>query len=908
MSDHPESHEHKPWVPPEKTIPELTVPAVAMGAILGIVFAASSTYLGLKVGLTVSASIPVAVLSITLFRWLKLRGTILENNIAQTTGSAGESLAAGVAFTLPSLLLMGFEVELLRVLLVALLGGLIGVLMMIPLRHGLIVKEHGKLTYPEGTACADVLIVGEKGGTDAKNVFLGFFVGLFYGVMQLITKFWSPDGMAYQNDLGGHLKKASIEVDTSAPMLGVGYIIGPKVAANMLGGGILAFLVLIPLIAMFGGDKVAAMSPHDIRGHYVLYIGAGAVAAGGFIALGRSIPTIVSAFRRGLGNIKGDDGAAKVVGNDRVLRTERDLPMTVVLGGSAVLAVAIFAAPILNIDFLTALLVVVFGFFFVTVSSRITGEIGSSSNPISGMTIATLLLTCGLFVLIGRTGVGYKAMALSTAALVCVAASNGGTISQDLKTGYLVGATPRLQQIAIAIGVISSAIVIGFVMLLFLGTRNTYQVVDHPGVHLTVTAKTAKAPDGKVYQVAWVRDHVVDTGGDEVIRGKYLVDEQGTPMFFVSTSVDQGYPWKLKARGVQLPAGMTIEGKNLVELVPVKQAVTLPPVATTATGPDGKPYRLAISDGVHVSGKETVPAGTYLVDDAGVPRFRLASTAEPMSAGQVAKAKAETVDLPTSALTPATDTAAGPDSGSYRLAIVSSEDPATTGKGLDSGTYLIDASGQAKFRKAHVGTVSGTDLGWDRKRYNVVDLESGVGPLGKGHYLISDTGYAGYERLKVSKFDAPKAQLFALIIDGTLGGNLPWGLVLIGVFIAIILELLGVSSLPFAVGLYLPIATSGGIFVGGVVRTLVDRQRKGESAASAEFSPGMLMASGLIAGGSIAGVIQAGLLQFEVDDLFDFSHWVSFFTNANWWPLVPFAFMAIGLYYVGTRKGPDQPR
>src|SRR5436190_581938 len=240
--------EHKPFVPPEANIRELTPVALIVGALLGIVFAASSVYLGLKVGLTVSASIPVAVLSITVFRWLRLRGTILENNIVQTTGSAGESLAAGVAFTLPSLLLMGFDMELLRILLVALLGGLIGVLMMIPLRHGLIVKEHGNLTYPEGTACADVLIVGEKGGTEV-----------------------------------------------SPPMLGVGYIIGPKVSANMFAGGLLAFMVLIPLIAQYGGQTVAQMSPGAIRTNYILYIGAGAVATGGFIALGRSIPTIISA-------------------------------------------------------------------------------------------------------------------------------------------------------------------------------------------------------------------------------------------------------------------------------------------------------------------------------------------------------------------------------------------------------------------------------------------------------------------------------------------------------------------------------------------------------------------------------------------------------------------------------------
>ena len=767
MSDIPE---HKPYIPPEQSPRELTVQAVLMGALLGLVFAASSVYLGLKVGLTVSASIPVAVLAITLFRWFGIRGTILENNIAQTTGSAGESLAAGVAFTLPSLLIMGFEVELIRILLVALLGGLLGVLMMIPLRHGLIVKEHGKLAYPEGTACADVLIVGEKGGTEAKRVFLGFFIGLFYAVAALILKLWHETS-TFVTSFGGQLKKATIAFEASPPMLGVGYIIGPKVAANMIGGGLLAFVVLIPLIVMFGGEEVAAMSPGQIRGNFVLYIGAGAVAAGGFIALGRSIPTIISAFRRGMSNMKTENGA-KVVGNDKILRTERDLPMTIVLGGAGVLTLAIFAAPTLDIDFLTALLVVIFGFFFVTVSSRITGEIGSSSNPISGMTIATLLLTCGLFVLLGRTGVGFKAMALSTAALVCVAASNGGTISQDLKTGYLVGATPRLQQISIGIGVVTSAIVIGFVMLLLLGSRETFPAVDYAGVTMTPSAETEKGPDGTSYKVAWERDDRTTDDGKPVTRGKYLVDDAGNPKFFVSSSVDPGYPYRLAPMNAQLPATIQFDADQL------------------------------------------------------------------------------------------TDT--------------------TTG--------------------SKIGTLAGTDLGIDRKPYRVLELGDSYATLAPGRYLVSEAGVVAYRANPLEKFDAPKAQLFALIIDGTLGGNLPWGLVLIGVFIAIILELVGVASLPFAVGLYLPIATSGGIFVGGAVRWLVDRKRRGEDSASAEFSPGMLMASGLIAGGAIAGVIQSGILTAEVDKTFDLSGSMAWAAGYNWFPMIPFLAMAAGLYYIGTRK------
>lgn len=743
--------EHKPFVPPEQTMRELSFRAVAIGALLGLIFAASSVYLGLKVGLTVSASIPVAVLSITLFRWLGMKGTILENNIAQTTGSAGESIAAGVAFTLPSLLLMGFDMEFTRILLVGLLGGLVGVLMMIPLRNGLIVKEHGKLAYPEGTACADVLMAGEKGGTEAVMVFTGFFIGLGYAFLNLITKLWG-EVSAFAIKAGG-LSKAMIGFEVSPPMLGVGYIIGPRVAANMLGGGLLAFVVLIPLIAAFGGPEVAAMSSGKIRNDYILYIGAGAVATGGFIALARAIPTIIAAFRAGLKNMSGSTNASSVI------RTERDLPMSVVLGGAGVIALVIWIAPILQINLLTALLVVLFGFFFVTVSSRITGEIGSSSNPISGMTIATLLLTCGLFVALGWVGVDYKAMALTTAALVCVAASNGGTISQDLKTGFLVGATPRNQQLAIFVGVATSAILIGFTLQLLNNSNTTYPAVSYPGVTLKDSGQVDQGPDGKTYKVAYLADEVPAPSTDPsakpttLTRGKYLVNDQNEPVYRADPGVSGSYPYRL----------------------------------TKANG----------------------------------------------------------------------------------------------------GTVTAEA----------LATSKEIDLGVDHKPYRVVE--------DKGQrLLVGEDGQIAYTSSKADKFDAPKAQLFRLIIDGTLGGELPWHLVMVGVFIAIILELVGVSSLPFAVGLYLPIYTSGGIFVGGFVRWLVDRKRK-SNPAEAEFSPGMLMASGLIAGGAIAGVLNAVLIAFGLDKGLNLEHFVPSFlagsADYQWWPMVPFVGMAAALYYIGAR-------
>jgi putative OPT family oligopeptide transporter len=901
---------HKPFVPPESNMRELTPVTLIMGSILGVVFALSSVYLGLKVGLTVSASIPVAVLSITLFRWLRMRGTILENNIVQTTGSAGESLAAGVAFTLPSLLLMGFDMELVRVLLVALLGGLIGVLMMIPLRHGLIVKEHGKLTYPEGTACADVLIAGEKGGTEATTIFTGFFIGLIYSFLSLITRVWG-EVSTIAVDMGGKLKKATIGFEVSPTMLGVGYIIGPRVSANMLAGGLLAFVVLIPMIAQFGGESVAALSPGDLRTQYVLYIGAGAVATGGFIALGRSIPTIISAFRRGLGNLGASARDASVP------RTEQDLSMKVVLGGSAVIVVASAVAPVLDISFVSAILVVLFGFFFVTVSSRITGEIGSSSNPISGMTIATLLLTCGLFVLAHWTGVGYKAMALTTAALVCVAASNGGTISQDLKTGYLVGATPRKQQIAILVGVITSAVAIGFTMLMLNTSRTTYQGVRYERVALSAAQignQTGTGPDGQHYRVAYLREEVsVDQDLKDVPEGRYLVNDAGELMYQVEPTTS-GYPWRLEEATGRIPDDVI-----KTEDAKLKKGEEAP----FELGTNRRPYRVivlpvAIGD---------VAAGRYLVNPAGqiVYAARQVTTYRPV--------RQEGVTIPVGTLNPETEI--GPDGQTYHVFDRHLQT-------VPRGKYLVNEAGELAFRvdssvgdypwklEAATGTLpqeridqtlekmkkemiesgqSGvaalqTDLGIDRKPYRVIDLgESKEGPR-PGRYYIDDQNQIAYYARPLAKYDAPKAHLFQLIIDGVLGGKLPWGLVLIGVFIAIILELVGVASLPFAVGLYLPVSTSGAIFVGGAVRWMVDRKRKDLSAAESEFSPGMLMASGLIAGGAITGVVQSVILTAGVDKGFDLSDDLpaSLVLNETWWPLLPFLLMGAALYWVALRK------
>src|SRR5690349_8611185 len=490
-----------PYIAAGTELREFSWRAVIVGTILGMIFGASSLYLVLKVGLTVSASIPVAVISITLFRILSKMGgknaTILENNIVQTAGSAGESIAFGVGVTMPAILILGFQLEIMRVMLVAVLGGLIGILMMIPLRRALIVAQHGILKYPEGTACAEVLKAGASeesmanaspaakaeqealGGaaTSAKTIFTGFGIGLVYKFANIALRGWKD---VSEKVFGAPFNAASVSVEISPELLGVGYIIGPRISGIMCAGGVLAYLVLIPMIKFFGASLAAPlapettalikdMSPGAIRNAYVLYIGAGAVAAGGIISVFRSLPMIWHGIKGGLRDV-----SAARSGDVRpsVSRIDRDMSIKVVLIGIIALIVIIaFSNPLyvggtgIGARIGAAFLIIIFGFLFVTVSSRLTGEIGSTSNPISGMTVATLLLTCLIFVVLGWTGSNYFVTALSVGAIVCIAASNGGTTSQDLKTGFLVGATPRSQQIAILVGALVSAIALGPILL-----------------------------------------------------------------------------------------------------------------------------------------------------------------------------------------------------------------------------------------------------------------------------------------------------------------------------------------------------------------------------------------------------------------------------------------------------------
>jgi putative OPT family oligopeptide transporter len=466
----------QPYVPASQSPAEFTAKAVVLGVLFGLIFGASTVYLGLRAGLTVSASIPIAVLAISVLK--KFGGsTILENNIVQTIGSAGESVAGGVVFTIPALIFLapygpGFF-SYFQILMLAFAGGIMGVLMMVPLRRALIVKEHGVLPYPEGAACADVLIAGERGGALAQTVFGGLAIGAIWKSLSWIFQVFRTE-IGHSMSRSSFFPNATLNVDISPEYMGVGYVIGPRIAGVMFAGGVLSWLVLLPLLSIMGsymtvpfppvpasGLRIDQMSAGQLWSAYIRYTGAGAVLASGLITLARTIPTIVSSFRDSVKDFNASAGGAAVV------RTERDLPMTIVLGGSLALAIFLAVAPKMPTqgNILASVLIVIFGFFFVTVSSRITGLIGSSSNPISGMTIATLILTCTIFVALGWTGDAYSPVALCVGAVICIAAANAGATSQDLKTGYIVGATPIYQQMGLLIGVVTSSLVIGVTTL-----------------------------------------------------------------------------------------------------------------------------------------------------------------------------------------------------------------------------------------------------------------------------------------------------------------------------------------------------------------------------------------------------------------------------------------------------------
>jgi len=790
-------------------LPELTLVPLIAGTILGVVFGASSLYLVLKVGLTVSASIPVAVISIALFRVLSKFGfrnrSILENNIVQTAGSAGESIAFGIGVTMPAIMILGFDLELVRVALVSVLGGLLGILMMIPLRRALIVEQHGILKYPEGTACAEVLKAGASEESRAaatssdssagevsggKTIFAGFAIGLAYKVLMSALKLWKE---VPEKIFAAPLKAGSIAAEISPELLGVGYIIGPRIAAVMCAGGVLAYLVLIPAIAFFGGANphplapglvpISQMAPDQIRAAYVLYIGAGAVATGGIVSLVRALPTIWQGLRGSAGDLLGKKSATPNAHEG--LRTDRDLSIKFVGVGLILLLAVITIAPRLHMNLLGALLIVLFGFIFVAVSSRLTGEIGSSSNPISGMTVATLLLTCAMFLLLGWTGSDYYVTALSVGAIVCIAASNGGTTSQDLKTGFLIGATPRLQQIAILIGALASALLLGPILL--------------------------KLNDAATVYV--------------------------TPVSF---------------EHVAQPAPLSAERFSALPRYEAEQ-------------PQEKAeYRLLSL----TSAEGGLSPGDYLVE----PRTR---------APVLIIRHTFDADLRTNAaLLTQREKLEGPQASSdTREFLVWHKTDSVKGQ---PGKYLVGADGRAA-------------------------------------YLV-DPGINGTHRerpdgSRVTKFNAPKATLISYIIKGILNQQLPWALVLLGVMIAIVLELSGIPSLAFAVGVYLPLSSTTPIFVGGLLRGLVDwylrRKNAGQNLSEEELiaegdkSPGVLLASGYIAGGAIAGIVIAFVAGVLSNTNRQLEHWAAahnpFYEGeqADLLSILPFLLISLLLLAVG---------
>ena len=664
---------------------EFTLRAVLLGSFLGIVFGLVTVYIALEVGLNFSASIPIAVLSITLLKYLG-RSLILENNIVQTVGSAGESIAAGVVYTIPALLFLGYRLEIWRIFWLALVGGILGVFFMVPLRDYLVVKEHGNLLYPEGTACAQILISGERGGKFARLVFLGLATGLAYKFLMSGLRLWRSSLEWSAKSLRG----AVFSIDLSPELLGIGCLIGLRMARLIFAGSVMSSIVLIPLIYFFGENVVSPlypstipidqMSPGDIWSNYLRYAGAGAVVAGGALLLLEALPTVFKSVRGGLRKMQGPGSAVPIAVN----RTEHDLPMLYVISGSLGMLILLYVLlawkinPHGSANLVSVLLVAIFGFFFVVVSARITGMMGSSANPISGITIAVLMLTCLLFVAAGWVGGTFEIIAVSIGAVVCIAASNAGTTAQDLKTGYLVGATPSAQQTGLLIGVGTSVLLIG----------------------LTLT---------------------------------WLNGASGKP--------NRVSPVKIPDVSQRVETGVSYEGVS---------------------------YDLY---SVHI------------------------------------------------------------------------------GAGIPPGRYLVSPQdGMVRFRET--------------------------------------------QRIGTAQLPAPQAQVMALLVDGLLNHRMRWRLLLIGGFMALVIELCGIRSLPFAVGMYLPFSATAAILAGALIGHFAGMKPGGGSEGKEVFQPGILYSSGLIAGGAISAIAVAIIAGTGYGDRFDLASRIgSSFLESSPWAILFFALL-----------------
>ncbi|HJZ64720.1 MAG TPA: oligopeptide transporter, OPT family [Candidatus Acidoferrum sp.] len=679
--------EFRTYIAPEESLKEFTLRAIILGALFGLLFGAVTVYVGLRAGLTVSASIPISVLSISILRAFG-RSTILENNVVQTTGSAGESLAAGVMFTIPALIFLGFgkEFTFWRIFPLALLGGWLGVLFMVPLRRQLIVKEHGNLSFPEGTACADVLVAGERGGSFAGRVFWGLGLGGVYTFLMNTVQAWTAQPEARPSWFPG----ASFRAAITSEYLGVGYIIGPRVSGILFAGGIISWLVVMPAIKFYGqlanGQAIypstipiPQMTPDQIWGTYIRPMGAGAVAAAGLITLLRTMPTIVSALRAGLKDVRAE-GAGQATAASRI---DKEVPMRTVVIGSIVIVAMIWVLltfrPIPGAEtrwyqnLFAGVFVVIFGFLFVTVAGRISGLLGNSSNPISGMSIATLMATCAIFFVAGWTAPNYQVLALMIGGVVCIAAAIAGATSQDLKTGYLVGATPYWQQMGLLIGVTVSTLAIG------------------------------------------------------------------TTLNLMNQGLQKYIPTQISVNIQSLPTGVKVERDSFTY--------------------QSKNYVL-----LNALGSHEVPDGEYLFDRS---------------------------------------------------------------------------SNQIEYQWAQ-----------------------GIG---------SD------------KAPAPQARLMATVISGILNQRLPWRLVLMGVALVIAVEILGVRSLAFATGSYLPLGTTAAMFIGGLVRVFVEATTKKKD--ESEASPGALYSSGLIAAGGVFGLLGIVINLFQDPEISSrVPAWVTKVLNLPWRP------------------------
>ena len=664
---------------------ELTAGAIILGVLFALVFAASSAYLALEVGVTVSASIPIAVLSATLLRAMSgvlgvRPATVLENNLVQTTGSAGASVAAGVAFTLPALLLLGHELPWVTVTAIGLVGGVLGVLMLVPVRRFFVVEEHAHLTFPEGTACAQVLVAGEAGGTEARTIFMGCGLGAAYKFMTA--------GLHMFRELP---TRALAQPGRSAELTGIGFLIGPRAGGWLFAGGVMSSFVLIPAVKRFGAGLVVS-DASLVNAPY--FVGAGAITAAGVFSLARSFPALWASVRR---MVSASEASS-----------ERDLSMHLVLGGVVACLAAMMFLPPIGIGIAGALLALLFARVFTIVSSRVTGQLGATVNPVSAMTVGTLVLTSLVFVAAGWVGREYRVVVLCIGGVVCVAAATAGAAAQSLRTGRLVGAAPRAQWACLLIGVAASALLVGGVIARMNGAMTTIVPRSYPAVQVS-----AIDPDGHY----------------------------------------------------ALANGRMVKG--------------------------GGPYRIG-----------------HLYEQAGA---------------------------------------------------------------ASAGNYLIDDVGSIKYL-----------------------VDPGLG----GQYRTN------YDGKVMDKLDSPKARLMALVVDGMGSRTLPWPLLLIGAALALVMEIVGMSTLPLAVGLYLPFATSAAIFMGGLIRWLAERGQRSDEGARADADPdgGVLFSSGLIAGAAITGIVLAGLATRHFNEGFGLSGAMGALGAGNLAPMIGYVVLLVVPLYVVARR------